>query len=569
MARMIPPLVGPDAPPGERLIFQRLAEDPDCADWLVLHSLHLADVRRALEGEIDFVIIIPGVGVLCLEVKSHHKADRDSNGVWYLGQSEPTVRSPFEQAAKGMHAVLDYLRRTRLQLENIPVWSAVWFTNAVADLPATPEWHSWQLLDRRDLRQPVSRSLSALMAKARAHFSEKFPKFDSSSRLPDASLCEALAAKLRPKFELAMTPKEISRERAAQRLNFVEEQYEALDLMEHEPRALFTGPAGTGKSFLAAEAARRHAARGHRVLLLCFNSLLGAKVTRDFTETKGVQAGTLHSYMLAAAATHVPAGVDDEWWSRSLPEEALEKLLEEGSSYDVLILDEAQDVLANANYLDVLDASLAGGLSGGRWLMLGDFERQMLYRQEDGRSLLRSRVPHYSRPQLMHNCRNTPQIGAAASRLSQLPETAYRGYRRRDDGITPVYRSYESPEQEDALLDQALDALKADHYGNNEIVVLSPRSDQSIASRSAARGSSARLAHYASRNGRVGYTTIQAFKGLEAPAVIVTDIEAVDSEADRSLLYVALSRASDRLYILAHKRAMAGLAHALTEGLYA
>jgi DNA replication protein DnaC len=561
---MIPPLLGPDAPPGERLIFQRLAEDPDCADWLVLHSLHLADVRRALEGEIDFVVIIPGLGVLCLEVKSHHKADRDVNGIWYLGKDAPTTRSPLEQAAKGMHAVLDYLKRTRLQLENVPVWSAVWFTNAVADLPATPEWHSWQLLDRHDLREPVSRSLSAVMVKARSHFSEKFPKFDASSRQPDASLCETLAAKLRPKFELAMTPREISKERAAQRLNFIEEQYEALDLMEHEPRALFTGPAGTGKSFLAAEAARRHAARGDRVLLLCFNRLLGATVTRDFAETSGVQAGTLHSFMLSAASAQVPQDANDDWWSQNLPEQALERLLEEGVSYDVLILDEAQDVLAKANYLDVLDASVVGGLSGGRWLMFGDFERQMLYGQEDGRSLLEGRVPHYSRPRLMHNCRNTPQIGAAASRLAQLPDTAYRGYRRRDDGVTPVYRAYERPEQQQALLDAALDALKADHYGSNEVVVISPRGDQSIASRCAASGSSARLAPYNSRNGRVGYTTVQAFKGLEAPAVIVTDIEAVDSEADRSLLYVALSRASDRLYVFAHKRAMAGLAKGLT-----
>lgn len=563
---MIPPLVGPDAPPGERLIFQRLAEDPDCADWLVLHSLHLADVRRALEGEIDFVVIIPGLGVLCLEVKSHRKADRDANGVWHLGSDAPTTRSPFEQAAKGMHAVLDYLKRTRLQLHNVPIWSAVWFTNAVADLPATPEWHSWQLLDRHDLRAPVSRSLSAVMVEARSHFTRKFPKFDASIRQPDASLCKALAAKLRPKFELAMTPKEISKERAAQRLSFIQEQYEALDLMEHEPRALFTGPAGTGKSFLAAEAGRRHAARGHRVLLLCFNRLLGATVTREFAETAGVQAQTLHSFMLAAGSAQVPTQADDDWWSQHLPEQALERLLDEGASYDVLILDEAQDMIANPNYLDVLDASVIGGLSGGRWLMFGDFERQMLYGQVDGRGLLERRVPHYTRPRLMHNCRNTPQIGAAASRLSQLPDTTYRGYRRRDDGVTPVYRAYESPEQQEALLDTALDALKADHYGSMEVVVISPRGEQSVASRYAASGNAPRLAPYNSRNGRVGFTTVQAFKGLEAPAVIVTDIEAVDSEADRSLLYVALSRASDRLYVFAHKRAMAGLAKALTEG---
>ncbi len=197
--------------------------------------------------------------------------------------------------------------------------------------------------------------------------------------------------------------------------------------------------------------------------------------------------------------------------------------------------------------------------------MFGDFEKQMLYGQHDGRDLLGARVPHYSQPRLMHNCRNTPQIGSAAARLAQLPLNAYRGYRRRDDGVKPVYRAYDSLEQQQDLLLAALEALKADHYGDSEVVILSPR-EQSAAGRCAEKGRHARLAPYHSESSRVRYTTVQAFKGLEAPAVIVTDVEHVDNDADRSLLYVALSRASDRLYVLARREAMNSLAQALTEG---
>jgi hypothetical protein len=566
MARMIPPIIGADPPPGEKLIYQRLAEDPDCADWIVLHSLHLAEVRRAAEGEIDFVIIMPGAGILCLEVKSHRSAHRGQDGLWRLGSQAPTDKSPFAQAARGMHGVLDYLGRKRLDLQQVPVWSAVWFTHASADLPDSPEWHSWQLLDRHDLRRPIAQSLGAVMHNARLHFAQKFSRFDVSSKDPSIELAEALAAQLRPRFELSMSPKEVSKERAAERLSFVEEQYEALDLMEQEPRVLFTGPAGTGKSLLAAEAARRAATRGDRVLFVCFNRLLGANLTAAFADLPTVTARTLHSYMVDAAGVPVPEPASRDWWQATLPELALEAALDASDTYDVLIVDEIQDVASNQAYLDVLDASLVGGLGGGRWLMFGDFEKQMLYGGgRDGRADLAARCSHFSKPTLSHNCRNTPQIGSAASRLSGMPMDAYKGYRRRDDGVRPIFRAYTSASGQQQLLLSALDTLHNEHYGNHEIVVLSARSDGSTAAALVESGS-ARLAPYGSHGKKIPYTTIHAFKGLDAPAIVVTDVEDVAGAAAESLLYVALSRASDRLVVLAEAGAMKKLAGMLVDG---
>ncbi|AXH96793.1 nuclease-related domain-containing DEAD/DEAH box helicase [Ornithinimicrobium avium] len=560
MARMIPPIIGADSPPGETLIYQRLAEDPDCKDWIVLHSLHLAEVRRAAEGEIDFVIIMPGAGVLCLEVKSHRRAHRGPDGVWRLGSQPPTDKSPFAQAARGMHGVLDYLGRKRLDLRQVPVWSAVWFTHASADVPQSPEWHSWQLLDRHDLRRPISQSLGAVMHNARKHFAQKFSRFDVNSSEPSKELATALAAQLRPRFELSMTPKQVSKERAAERLSFVEEQYEALDLMEQEPRVLFTGPAGTGKSLLAAEAARRATARGERVLFVCFNRLLGGTMTAAFADLPTVTARTLHSYMIHTTKVSVPEAASQEWWQATLPELALEAALELSEPYDVLIVDEVQDVASNQAYLDVLDASLVGGLGSGRWLMFGDFEKQMLYGGgHDGRGELAARCSHFSKPTLSHNCRNTPQIGSAASRLSGMPMNAYRGYRRRDDGVRPIFRAYTSAIEQQQQLLAALDTLTSEHYGSSEIVILSAKTEDSAAAVLAENGSP-RLAPYGNHGKKIPYTTIHAYKGLDAPAVVVTDIENAGDAAAQSLFYVALSRASDRLVVLADAKAMKELA---------
>ena len=48
-----------------------------------------------------------------------------------------------------------------------------------------------------------------------------------------------------------------------------------LDLLGGNRRCLFEGAAGTGKTLLALEFARRCAQSGDRVLLICFNRLLG------------------------------------------------------------------------------------------------------------------------------------------------------------------------------------------------------------------------------------------------------------------------------------------------------
>lgn len=49
---------------GEIEIFNRLQSDPDTKDWIVLHSLDMAEHRSQISGEIDFVVIIPDKGIL-------------------------------------------------------------------------------------------------------------------------------------------------------------------------------------------------------------------------------------------------------------------------------------------------------------------------------------------------------------------------------------------------------------------------------------------------------------------------------------------------------------------------
>src|SRR5262249_15953916 len=152
-----------------------------------------------------------------------------------------------------------------------------------------------------------------------------------------------------------------------------QEQFEALDAMAANPRVLFEGPAGTGKTLLAIEAARRSAAEGRRVLFVCFNRLLAKKLLAECSSLELVKTRTLHRQMLDVIDREAPvAETSDSFWANELPEQAVAHLLAstDTKAFDEIIIDEAQDILRD-QYLDFLDLSVSGGLAAGRWRFFG------------------------------------------------------------------------------------------------------------------------------------------------------------------------------------------------------
>jgi hypothetical protein len=99
MARMLPADIFSGCPSrGEREIFTRLKDSPETTDWIVLHSLDLANHVRRISGEADFVVIVPSKGILCLEVKACTRLSRTDRGWVYGSDPVPDARGPFRQA---------------------------------------------------------------------------------------------------------------------------------------------------------------------------------------------------------------------------------------------------------------------------------------------------------------------------------------------------------------------------------------------------------------------------------------------------------------------------------------
>ena len=599
--RLLPPTISPATPsPGEVDVFKALAATHGKLGegWTVMHSFDIANPATQLAAEIDFLCIVPGKGVLVLEVKGCRRLRR-ADGLWfYGGERHGDLRGPFKQAADAMHTLKAHVTGRRHELSHIPFWSAVCFP--YIDFQETSEeWNAWQVIDRRDLRaRPLAVSLEAVLDRARHRLVERGePWFHAERGEPTPEQCRTLVDLLRGDFEFFESPKARSRRLDDEVRHYTEEQFEALDAIDGNARIVFDGPAGTGKTLLAIEAARRAAAAGRTVLLLCFNRPLGRWLQDETRDLEGVVTRTLHEHMrILAGVRPTPAqACSQEFWQEELPALATAALVEAPALvFDEVVLDEAQDMMRRA-YLDFLDLSVRGGLAKGVWRFFGDFEFQRIYdvaphsgRQVSGvvglQEFLSSPLGGGAfRYELRVNCRNTPRVAGLACACGHvLP--GYSRVRRPDDEIEPEIRFWRDERQQAALLVQSLERLREEGFTGPRVAVLSPRGDDACAAATvteapwrdrltplvqearvsaetaAAAGGDWPAACIPSdldavdlRSGKTRYCSIYRFKGLEAAAVIITDIRRLNDSADCSLLYVGCTRALHRLVILAHE----------------
>ena len=584
MARMIPPTIGDDAPPGEHAVFAALRDDPTTHDWVVFHSLEIARHVSQVQGEADFVVLAPGQGILVIEVKSHESIEADGEGRWRYGSRDWVTRSPFEQASGAQHSIIEYLQSKGAGPVGYPVFHAAWLTQlSKSKFAPSIGWHDWQLLDAADLANGhAAAAVIRALNKASEHLAESVTGYRRVAGQPGAEHTARITELLTPRFVAELSAKELARRREAEQAQFTAEQVKVLDVVGTNPRLLVEGPAGSGKTWVAAEAARRASGSGKRTLVVVFNRLIEARLAELCGE--GIEVRRIHSLMAQVVDRHAGKNeaqrklasgrVERDWYDQTLPEQALEAALELGPQYDYLVVDEAQDV-ALEQYLDVLDALLVGGLERAPVFITGDFDHQVIYRRHsavesaaDGartdvapdappnpRATILRRVPGLMQLRLTSNVRTTPEVARFVAELIGEP-TLYSEHRRSDDDQVSVERhTFTTMDEQQRLLADAVERILSEPFTVRELVILSPyarersAAGQALADRAADAGLTSRLGSGIEDPTRIRWGSIHEFKGLEAPAVILTDVD-LSKGYHRDLLYVGASRATDRLVVL-------------------
>ncbi len=566
MARMIPTVISPTTKsPAEKKIFKWFRDAEGTEDWVVFHSLGIAEHQTLIEGEVDFLVVAPKYGLFAIEVKGGRV--KRENGMWHFtnkrGETTVKPRGPFEQADEAMFSIMEAIKEKadaeHYRVGNLLYGHGVMVPDIEYGVMGIDE-EPWQVFDCNDDDNVVD-FIKRLSKGAKERWEQTYGKF-YPDKLPTPQDAKYLLSILRSDFDKVIAIRARINNAEQELLELTEKQYKCLDQIEENKRAIVHGPAGTGKTLLAIEQAKKSVANEKKVALFCYNSSIATWFNTYFdeeaSELKPAFVGTFHKFMTDVLKDNevkytIPSDeVEKEVFYREiLPAKTVETLLEKPLEYDEIIIDEAQDLVAD-NYIDVMDLIIKKGFERGSWKLFGDFSRQAIYSDDVSSDDIFERLEDrtaFIRYKLRDNCRNTKQICEDIQTITgyEAPKDLWS----KVEGMPVDHRICGSEDEEIEEINKLLDLLDEKGIDPGKITILSPRTkDNSIVSKLGRK-----IADYSFKDeSKVSFSTIQSFKGLENAVIILTD---VGSYSAVKLMYVALSRARACLYIFENKGAHA------------
>ena len=500
-------------------------------DYSIIHSYRwLGDEsQRRSEGEADFLIIHPAKGILSLEVKAGGVAFRNGNWIQVNRNTGlEKVMDPFGQAAESQYRVCLLLRNNYHGTMPL-IGRAVWFTSVCVDknVKLPPEAVRDIILDQDSLQEP-EKALDAA-----------FGYWQRNLRFVPAPLTggqyKELLHVLLPSFQIAETISSSARENQTSYVQLTRQQFAVLDFLREQKIAAIHGPAGTGKSLLAMEKARMLALTGQKVLLLCFNEFLLQHLrTRELDPLI-----TVHNVRSLAEEI-----LQDD----SLPIEQVNTFFEEffAAEYDDtdwqypnIVVDEGQDISdAMLEHLSFL-----AELNDGSFYVFYDRNQFILGRD----------VPQYldskaeCRLVLYRNCRNTAEIAAS---IGSLVDMRQEPYLNDVHGEKPKAVFYSEKVAVQVIAERFVKNMLDNRIALEEMVILSVHSLE----HSALQGVKELAGVPVSNNleeGKIWFTTTRKYKGLEAKAVLLIDVEVskLSDPVMQRMIYIGGSRANTYLKV--------------------
>ena len=325
-------------------------------------------------------------------------------------------------------------------------------------------------------------------------------------------------------------------ERAADLLT--EQQAGIIRALRGNPRLEVRGGAGTGKTFLAVEQARRLAREGLRVGFVCYSRGLAGFLTRRFDQLPDDQrpayVGTFHGLGVGWGTKPVE-GAPQAYWDDDLPAEmrVLATHLVDGERFDAFVVDEAQDFADT--WWPALTAGMRNPDTGGLYVFADEAQRVF---NRHGRP-----PGHFTVVNLDENLRNTKQIAQTFGSLAR-EQMRYRGA----DG-PPVRFLPCTTEDAIAAADDALTGLMDEGWPNDALALLTTHHRHPVHAEALAfRGTAGYWDGFWDTD-QAFYGHVLGFKGLERPAVVLAVDGFRDPSRAREMLYVGLSRARDLLVV--------------------
>lgn len=520
-----------ELPYSEAVVYEALSELED--SFIVFHSVQWVKRRSKWKStwkENDFLILNRQLGALVLEVKG---GDIDYNGCVFRQRNtsthetsilDPRKRNdPLSQAIDGVYHYRKTINRISNSLDDrFPIEAAVWFSSCninekINMFPLAYKEISGAVLGYEDF----SRGPQAIY--------DIFDFYNSKDkvRISDEEFKEIINI-IASDFELIAAPGFKKNELEHTFLKLTNEQMGLLDYISEQGHATIQGVAGTGKTLIAKEAARRFGAEGRKVLFLCYNKFLFQFLMHQYPY-ENVTYYNIHTFIKKY-------GDERDISTPQNRADALQSINWDILNYDDIIIDEAQDFI---NDEIVYFKEYAENREGHLFVFYD--KNQLLMTRE---------VPEWIRASeckliLTKNCRNTYEIALTSYNVIDV-ELNQKIMMVNGDKTSICF-----------VKDDPINKLKklilfltneSNGYEYRDIVILSLKKEEDSFLHGIDEISGIPITREKT-NSSILFTTSKKFKGLESKTIVITDIDETcfsDEEKKRNF-YVACSRATQYL----------------------
>ena len=507
-----------------------------------------ANSGTLIEGEFDCLVFDPEKGILVFEIKggsirydSKLKKwySEDRNGKWH------EIKDPFKQAQKAARALYNSIKDADIFGPSnipLPVGHAVFFPHIT--------WNSENLLPPHASPEVICDASSFNnLGRAVGKVLKEF-RADHHRSLKEPEARSVLEKVLRPSCCVMTTLKSRMGLDEQQILSITDEQMSILDDMEEKRQIAVPGYAGTGKTLLAMEKAKRLYHEGLEVALLCFNKPLAEHMKKDLiNHSDRIHVSNFHQLCRsfckdAAVPFEIPEdkGEQQSFWDEDAPSLLFDAISQTDRRFDAVIVDEGQDF--KTLWWESIEELLRDKDESYFYIFYDS--NQAIYRDEID-------FPVDIAPLTMKlNCRNTRRIGELVNKIGKVK---LRWSGMSVDGEKPTFISYRSDKEQVKRIEKRVEMLMSkEKLEPEDIAILSTHSPAKSC-----------LADVEELNGipltqdlllpgnKLRFTSLHKFKGLEANVVLLCDVNSDNDHCRNEHLYVAVSRAKHKL-LVCHNR---------------
>lgn len=487
----------------ESIIYDALSGMSD--DFTVVHSCSLVSTSggNLREREADFVVFHPKLGILCIEAKAGQVSY--SGGEWRYASGLPMRHGgPYLQAERIKWSIrdrFDDLGLTDIK-SKVKYLHAVWFHDlsimSLRQICLPPEASIDLTLTREDLLDPEKRIREIFAINVA----------NATTDLTEVQADKLVSRVLCPEFSIAPTPRLKYDIAGIEFARLLDSQARVLNFLEDQRVAVINGAAGTGKTLIAVERARRAAAHNERVLFLCFNSLLKDNLVERCSDEPLISVKTIAGYACSVCRTSEPD-------YNQLAEQLIETIGTKAFPYKHVVIDEGQDfgiaAIDDAGIIELLCTLVRE--NDGTFYMFYD-KRQFV----QGSSMPAFINDADCKLSLYVNCRNTKSIATCSLRAlgNEGESEVLEGI---EAGGAPQFYSSSFVEQQEQFIDVQIESLR--ERGLKDIVILTCRTERTTIFSHCLMGADRKTW----KKTRVPVFSCRRFKGLEADAVILVDVD--------------------------------------------